>query len=137
SRAALRLIEAHLARGAASHALDAARALVSREGRDPVALSALARTQLAVGDRPGAQQTLRRLSRLAEFDPEIQVRIGYLQLSAESLEDAAYSAHKALTGKPGDADALVLATEVALARAQGEQAHAFVTELSRLHPTHL
>lgn len=133
-RVGMALVDVHLNAGDTAKALDVGRHLASRHQGDLDALSTLVRAQLAAGDRRGAAQTLRQIARLAEFSPEALVRVGYLQLQAGSAEDAAYSAHKALTGRPGDPAALGLSVEAALALGRLDPAREFVAELRRLHP---
>ncbi|HRP76228.1 MAG TPA: PEP-CTERM system TPR-repeat protein PrsT [Rhodocyclaceae bacterium] len=136
-RVGMVLVDVHLGAGSTAKALDVARHLASRHHDNLDALSTLVRAQLSAGDRRGATQTLRQIGRQAEFGSEALVRVGYLQLQAGSAEDAAYSAHKALTGRPGDPAALGLSVEAALASGRLDQAREFVAELRRLHPSRI
>ncbi|ENO89686.1 XrtA/PEP-CTERM system TPR-repeat protein PrsT [Thauera linaloolentis] len=113
-RSGLALIGVRAEMGDKAGALEASKALAVRKGSDLAVLAALAESQIAVGDNKAAQQTLREMTRIAEFDAPRLVRIGYLQLAAGNPAGAAYSAQKALQGRPGDEAAMVLEIEAAL-----------------------
>lgn len=132
--ASLALAEARLAAGEGQAALEAMRTLTLRRPGDLAALAELARIEQAVGDTRAAQQTLREMSRIAEYDPDAQVRIGYLQLRAGAADEAARNAQKALQGRPDHIGALTLAAEAALARGEFDKAGERVRELRRLDP---
>lgn len=134
ARVGVALVEALMHISEPFKAVDTARLLVSRHSGDMAALEVLVRAQLAAGNPGGALQTLRDMSRRAEFDAALQVSLGYLQLEAGGAEDAAYSAHKALTGRPGDPAALVLATEAALALNNIDRARESLDALAQLDP---
>lgn len=130
----LALIELRALAGDKLAARDAARALSSRRSGDLTVLEALTRAELNVGAVKPAQQVLKDMVRLVEFDATALVRIGYLQLAASDFSAAAYSAQKALQGRPDDADAMVLAAEVALAAKDLNQADKWIGELRIRHP---
>lgn len=136
-RIGLGLIEVLSARGDKVRAREVARALSARRNGDLSVLEALARTEIDVGAAKPAQQVLKEMTRLAEFDPALLVRIGYLQLAAGDFSAAAYSAQKALQGREGDAGAMILATEVALAAKDLEAAGKWVADLRSAHPANV
>ncbi|MBR0568050.1 PEP-CTERM system TPR-repeat protein PrsT [Azoarcus sp. L1K30] len=133
----LALIEMRAVAGDKLAARDAARALSSRRSGDLTVLEALARAELDVGAIKPAQQVLKDMTRLAEFDAAALVRIGYLQIAASDFSAAAYSAQKALQGRPDDADAMVLAVEVALAAKDLSQADKWLGQLRARHPANV
>ncbi|AWI78435.1 hypothetical protein CEW87_03145 [Parazoarcus communis] len=131
----LGLVELRSATGDKLGARDAARALSVRQRDDLAVLDALARTEIDVGALKAAQQVLKDMTRLAEYDPAALVRVGYLQLAASDLGGAAYSAQKALQGRAKDAGAMILATEAALATKDFDGAEKRVAALRAAHPS--
>jgi Flp pilus assembly protein TadD len=77
---------------------------------------------------------LQGATRFAEFDPELQVSIGRLQLAAGNPEGGAYSAQKALQGRPDDVQALVLMVDVELRRRNAAGVDAAAKQLATRHP---
>tara|TARA_R110001583_G_scaffold195522_1_gene375041 strand:- start:4084 stop:7119 length:3036 start_codon:yes stop_codon:yes gene_type:complete len=135
ARIGLGLIEMRSAKGDKLGARDAARALSVRQRDDLGVLEALARTEIDVGALKDAQQVLKDMTRLAEYDPAALVRVGYLQLAASDLSGAAYSAQKALQGRAKDAGAMILATEAALAAKDFDGAEKRAAALRAAHPS--
>lgn len=99
-RAGVALIDLHMRYKRTAKALEVARGLVTRMPGELSPQMALARVQLAAGDRDGARLTLGTATRLANFDPERQTEIAVLQLVAGNVAGAAYSLEKALGGQP-------------------------------------
>ena len=110
-------------------ALNAAKEVALRHPQNFAALTVLGQAYLAAGDAAAARLTFRDMTRLAEFDPDAQVRIGQLQLGAGFPDDAEYNAQKALTAAPGYEPALALNVDVALARRAPEAARAALESL--------
>lgn len=133
-RLGLALVEAKRAQRDLPGALEAAKALAARRSGDLRVLDALARIQIERRDMKAAQQTLREMTRLAEFEADAQVRIGYLQLSAGNPAGARYSADKALGGRPGDLRAMTLGAEAALAEGDLKAARQLATTLAQRAP---
>ena len=133
-RVGMSLAEAHLANGDAAKASEVARGLASRHAGNVDILMLQARIAIGASDSKLAAGFLREATRLAEFSADRLVAIGRLQRSAGLLDDASYSAHKALTGSPTDGAALVLSAELALAQQRPDQATAFIDRLATLKP---
>lgn len=114
-RFGIALVKARAAAGDKAGALEAAKALAPQWSSDLLVLATLAEAQIDIGDNKAAQQTLREMTVLAEYDVSRLVSIGYLQLRAANPSGASYAAQKALQGRPGDEAAMVLETEAALA----------------------
>lgn len=121
-RVGIALTDLLLADGDRSRALDVARGVATRHAGDLDALAALARAQLAVGDSAAARQSLREMGRLSGFDGDSLLRVGRMQLQAGDAEEAGYTAHKALTTRPDDPAARMLAIEAALALGRPDEA---------------
>lgn len=133
-RIGLALVEAKRAQRDLPGALEAAKALAARQSGGLRVLDALARIQTEAGEAKAAQQTLREMTRIAEFDADAQIRIGYLQLSAGNPAGARYSAEKALGGRPGDLRAMALGAEAALAEGDLQAAGKLASALARIAP---
>ncbi|MBU6257950.1 MAG: PEP-CTERM system TPR-repeat protein PrsT [Burkholderiales bacterium] len=95
-------------------AVVAARQYSERFPNDIELRLSLARALTAKGDLAGARVELTGATKIADFDPDMQVRIGYLQLDAGNPDGAAYNAVKALQGRPEDIKALGLGVSAAL-----------------------
>jgi len=138
-RIALALTDAQLAGGDPSKAVAVVRDALLRHPGNIDVVMAQARALLAAGDGKAAAGSLRDATRLAEFNTERfnterLAGIARLQLAAGFLDEAAYSAHKALTGKPDDLMALALAAEIALAQKRPDLAKGFIDSLFALQP---
>lgn len=118
--------------------LDAARKTASDIGaRLPDNLDVLAaeaRVQIAAGNRAGAVQTMKDMTRMAEFDPMLQVRIGRMQLMASNPSGAAYNAQKALSVATGNLAALSLQADALMGTGDLAKAEAAGRELSARYP---
>ncbi len=115
-------------------ALNAAKEVALRNPQNFSALTVLGQAYLASGEAAAARLTFRDMTRLAEFDPDAQVRIGRLLLDAGFPDDAEYNAQKALTAASGYTPALALNVDVALARRQPEAARAALESLRAMQP---
>ncbi len=134
ARFGLALADAQRASGDTQRSLDTARQLAVRLGNNLGVLAALAKLEMDTGETRAAQQTLNQMARIAEYDVDAQIRIGYLQLNAGAANDAALNARRALQGRPGDAAGLILATEAAIALKDFDKAADRVQELRSRHP---
>ncbi len=75
---------------------------------------ALAQAQIAKGNLDAARAELKNATLIADYDADLQVRIGRLQLYANNPSGAAYNVQKALQARPNDLQALALNVAVAL-----------------------
>lgn len=94
----------------------------------------LARALTAKGDLAGARRELTDATKLADFDPDTQVRIGYLQLDAGNPSGAAYNAVKALQGRADDIQALGLGVSAALVGKDAATADKYYQVLASRYP---
>nr|MBL8411712.1 PEP-CTERM system TPR-repeat protein PrsT [Dechloromonas sp.] len=133
-RIGLALIQAKAATGDKSGALEAAKALSLRNKDNIAASAALAQSQIDIGDNKSARQTLINMQRVAGFDTDSLIRIGYLSIAAGYPADASYVAQKALQGKPDDLGALVLAAEAALQSRENSKAGEFGKQIRQKYP---
>ena len=74
----------------------------------------LAQAQIAKGKLDAARAELRNATLIADYDADLQVQIGRLQLYANNPSGAAYNVQKALQARPNDLQALALNVAVAL-----------------------
>jgi cellulose synthase operon protein C len=95
---------------------------------------ALARMLLANQDRAGAQQTLNGVTRLAAFDPDLQLEIALLQIAAGNLAGASYSLDKSLSGRPDFLPAMTALVDVEVATGRLADAEARARRILKLHP---
>ena len=79
-----------------------------------VALAALGRAHLALGNRGAAQTIFARMTRLASFDATWLTQIAGYQLAANDPKGAAYSLEKALSAKPDHLPAQAMLVEMDL-----------------------
>jgi predicted Zn-dependent protease len=77
---------------------------------------------------------LTEATRLAGFDPVLQVQIGRIQLQYDNPTGAAYNANKALQSKPDDLQALVLAVDAEVRRGNAAGINAALKSLTARHP---
>ncbi|MBK9675435.1 MAG: PEP-CTERM system TPR-repeat protein PrsT [Betaproteobacteria bacterium] len=133
-RAGLALVDLRLSQRQGDQALAAAKELSARFPDNLAVQLALGRTHLALGDHASARSIFHSSTRLAEFDPAMQVRIGHLQLAAGNPEGASYNAQKALQGRPDDPAALALLVEVEARRGDSAKADAALKTLTAKHP---
>ncbi|MDB5800027.1 MAG: repeat:Tetratricopeptide 4 [Rhodocyclales bacterium] len=133
-RAGIALIDLLLGQGTSQPALKVARDLVDANRSSLDAQSALARVQLAAGERNNLLITLKEMTRQAEYDATAQVRIGRLQLMAENAEGAAYNAQKSLAAAPNNLPALSLMADAELARKDMTRAEAIGKDITARYP---
>jgi putative PEP-CTERM system TPR-repeat lipoprotein len=111
-RVCLGLVDLHMRNGRMAEALKVLQQVsVNLPDSLPVLL-AMTRVQLAMGDAAGAKTSLTAATRVANFDPQIQVEIALLQIGAKNLPGAAYSLEKALNTNADFIPALALLAEV-------------------------
>ena len=134
TRAGLALIDMQLDLRQFDLVLASAKELASKFPDDLGAQVALARAQIAQGDRAGARSTLQGATRLAEFDADVQVLIGRLQMQADNPDGAAYNVQKALQGRPDDLQALVLSVDAEFRRKDTAKADAALKTLAAKYP---
>ena len=133
-RAGLALVEALSATRQPSLALSAAKEVGLRHPQDLSVQAVLGQAYLAAGDANAARLTFRDMTRLAEFEPEAQVRIGRLQLEAGFPDEASYNVQKALTVVTDYRPAQTLAVEIALMQKDVAQARKLLGELRKADP---
>lgn len=121
-RYGLALSEFHLRGGRPGLALESIKKVSGKLPDDLSVLLAYAKAQLANGDSASAKSTLTSATRVAEYNPPLQVQIAVMQLAANNVAGAAYSLEKALSTQPDFLPAMALMTEVELR--QGEPAKA-------------
>ncbi len=115
-RAGLLLTDLNLKNRNADRALAVAKETALKVPQNLLALSAVTRTQIALGDLKGARQTLQEMTRYANFEPQSQVSVARLQRAAGNDPGAIYSLDKALGGNPDYIPALVLLAEIEIAQ---------------------
>jgi putative PEP-CTERM system TPR-repeat lipoprotein len=128
----LMLVDLYLNMGDVQKALDVARDAQSGSQDNLQALAALGRAYVAVGNFDLAKQNFLRISQVAGFNADWQLRAAQLQISAHDLDGARYSLDKALLSQAGYFPALLLKAKVEelagnLAGAE-QQARALVAE---------
>lgn len=111
------LSDFHLRNGRPDAALAAAKQVSAKAPDDLTVLMAYAKAQLASGDSAGARISLTSATRVADYNPTLQVQIAVLQLAANNLAGAAYSLEKALSSQADLLPAMALMTEVELRQA--------------------
>jgi putative PEP-CTERM system TPR-repeat lipoprotein len=115
-QAGMALGELHLRARNPELALSVARELVAKNPENLAALALLTRVQLAKNDTKSAQQTLKDMTRYANFDPAAQLEIARLQMAAGNDSGAIYSLDKALDTRPDFLPALVMYAEIEIHR---------------------
>ncbi|WP_413898913.1 XrtA/PEP-CTERM system TPR-repeat protein PrsT [Rhodoferax sp.] len=130
----LALTEFHLRNHQAAPALTVAKDLVIKNPQDLLVLFALARAFLANGDNAGAKSSLITATRVADYNPTLQVQIATLQLAAQNVNGAAYSLEKALATRPDFLPALALMTEVELRQSDFAKAERRAMSITAKHP---
>ncbi len=131
---ALALVEVLSRDGQTSAALNAAKEVGLRHPDDLSVQAVLGQAYLATGDAKAARQTFRNMTRIAEFDPDAQVRIGRLMLGAGFPDDAEYNIQKALTAHKDFPPAHAMAIDVALIRGQVDAARTALEALRKAAP---
>jgi putative PEP-CTERM system TPR-repeat lipoprotein len=133
-RPGLGLADVLLRRGQALPSLEMARKMVLKAPDDVQAVMAVARAQLASGDRPGTRQTLTDATRLADFDAPLQVEIAGMQMAAGGADGASYSLEKALTSRPDFLPALAMMTSVELSQRDVAKAEKRARQITEQFP---
>ncbi|HSD39227.1 MAG TPA: tetratricopeptide repeat protein, partial [Rhodocyclaceae bacterium] len=133
-RAGIALVDVLLLQGAAQPALKVAGDLADANRASLDAQAALARAQLAAGERNKLLITLKEMTRQAEYDAVAQVRIGRLQLMAENPDGASYNAQKSLAALPGNLAALSLMGDAELTRKDFVKAEAVGKDVIAHYP---
>lgn len=128
------LMEYQLRQQQPAAALEAAKAAASKLADDVPVLLTLARVQLINSASKDAVSTLTKATRLASFDPSVQVQIALLQMSAGNLHGAAYSLDKALSAQADFLPAQALMTEVELKQGEPAKAERRAREIIAKHP---
>ena len=137
TRPGLALVDLLISRKQAEPAVATAKDLSSRFPDDLGVQLALARAHIAAADRGNARSVLQGATRIAEFDADLQVTIGRMQLQAANPDGAAYNVQKALQRRPDDLEALVLAVEAETQRKDAAKADAALKTLSAKHPNRI
>lgn len=132
-RWALALSDFHMRHGHAGAALDAAKLATTKSPDDLSVLMVLAKTQLANSDIEGAKNTLTAATRLADFNPAMQVQVAVLQLAANHIDGAAYSLEKALAGQSDFLPAQALMAEVELRKGETVKAEKRANDILAKH----
>lgn len=133
-RPAIALVDFHMRYKRPTEALVVAKALVSKMPSELQPQLTLARVLLAQADREGAKAALGTATRLANFDPRLQVEIGVLQMMAGNLTGAAYSLDKALTAQPDHLPALAAMVDVEIRQGDLVKAEARARGIAQAHP---
>jgi putative PEP-CTERM system TPR-repeat lipoprotein len=112
---AARLVDLYVANRQLDLALAVAKEAEAAAPDNVVALAALGRVQLALGDARNAQTTFGRMARLVAFDPGALTEVARYQLAANDSKGAVYSLEKALSARADFLPAQVLMAEIELA----------------------
>jgi putative PEP-CTERM system TPR-repeat lipoprotein len=112
--AASQLVDFYIARRELDKALAVAKDADAATPENLVALAALGRAHLALGNRSAAHTIFVRMTRLASFDAVWLTRIAGYQLAANDPKGAAYSLEKALSAKPDHLPAQAMLVEMDL-----------------------
>lgn len=130
----LALADFHLRNGRAGPALAAAKRAAFKVPDDLAGLLVYAKAQLANRDSKGAKTSLINATRLAEYNPVLQVQIAVLQLAADNVAGAAYSLEKALSGQPDFLPALAMMAEIELRQADAAKAERRARSIVEKYP---
>lgn len=133
-RSSLALVDLHMRQGRPQEALKVAQQISAAVPDNLPVVVAMARAQLATGDVAGAKNNLTSATRLANFDPQIQVEIALLQLAVQNMAGAEYSLNKALTGKPGHLPALAMLNDIDIRKGEFAKAEARAAEIIKREP---
>jgi putative PEP-CTERM system TPR-repeat lipoprotein len=112
----------HLRHAQPGQALDAAKSASSKKPDDLQVLLAYSQAQIANGDTVAAKSALVSATRVAEYDPPMQVRIASMQLAANNPPGAMYSLEKALSSRPDFLPALAKMAEVLIVQGEFDKA---------------
>jgi putative PEP-CTERM system TPR-repeat lipoprotein len=128
------LSEFHLRNNRPAQALEAIKRVSGKVTDDLNVLLTYAKAQIANRDMIGAKSNLTSATRLADYNPGLQVQIAVLQLAANNVPGAAYSLEKALSTQPDFLPALALMTEVELRQGDLAKAERRAKEIVVQHP---
>lgn len=134
TRWGLALSDFHLRNGRASAAFEAAKRVSAKAPDDLQVLMAYARAQVSTGDTIGAKSTLTSATRVADYNPQAQLEIALLQISANNLGGAAYSLDKALSNEPGFLPAQALLADVELRQGDSAKSEKRARDIVAKHP---
>lgn len=132
-RAGLALGDLHMRAGSFDLAQNVAKESLARIPENLPLLALLTHAQLAKGDRKGAQETLKDMTRFANYDPMAQYEIARLQVAAGNDSGAAYSLEKALSSRADLLPALVLFAEIDIRRRDFAKAEQRIKALAAQH----
>ncbi len=110
----LALMDFHLRHDMKDRAVEAAKLASAQAPDDVPTLLATSRVYIAIGDNVAAKTNLVNATRLAAYDPTLQMRIAQLQMAANNPSGASYSLEKALSTQPDLLPAQALLTEAEL-----------------------
>jgi predicted Zn-dependent protease len=133
-RTGLALIDLYAAQRQNEQALAQAKRIAAKFPDSVPVQLALARRYFASGEPGMGRQMLAEATKLAGFDPVLQVQIGRMQLQYDNPAGAAYNANKALQSKPDDLQALVLAVDAEVRRGNAAGINAALKSLTARHP---
>ncbi|WP_313954123.1 XrtA/PEP-CTERM system TPR-repeat protein PrsT [Accumulibacter sp.] len=136
-RAGLALLDVYLGQKQNEQALVWAKDLAARYPDGLAIRLAMGRALLANGDESGARNAFAGATRLADYDPRMQVEIARWQLAAGNPDGALYSAGKALQGRPDDLAAMTLVVEIETRRGEPARADAALKALNARYPKRL
>ena len=134
TRPGLALVDLQIRERRAEAAAATAKGLASRYPNNLGVQLALGRSFLAMGDMSSARSVFSGATRAAEFEPDLQVLIGRLQLEAGNLQGAAYNIQKAQQGDADHLGAMVLAVDVEAQRKDLAKADAALRALAAKYP---
>lgn len=106
----LALVDFQLRHGRNDRALETIKTALAQAPDDIPTLLTASRVYVVAGNNPAAKTSLSNATRLAGFDPTLQIRIAELQMDAGNPSGAAYSLEKALSSQPDLLHAQVLLT---------------------------
>lgn len=132
--AAQGLVDLHLRGGRVEAAKEALKTLETKAPEHLQVLLTGARVRLAAKDIAGAQTTLTRASRTADFDANTLATVALLQMSAQDAKGALYTATKALQADPKSLPAKALLVDASLRTGDVAQAERAARELAHQHP---
>jgi cellulose synthase operon protein C len=133
-RARLALVNFHARRHDGKAALAAAQSGLSALPNDPQLTQALASSQLAVGDKNQAVDTLRRLVELQPQNPSALLHLAEAQVAVKDYSAAIVSERKALALKPDLAAAWTALAKTYLASGKPEPAIAEARKVQKEKP---
>ena len=115
-------------------AVNVAKEVAGRASNDLSALYALARAELAAGDKRRARQTLAAMGPLAGFDASANIDIARLQFAAGDRGNALYTLGKVMKEQPDHLAALVLLTEAEIASRDYQKAEQHAKRIAERYP---